>query len=281
MHMRKIISLAALSLPLIATAEGGSPWLPIPGELALTLNYSQQSGDEAYIADQKVPIRAITGGASSEYERSTTSVLLSYGISDNLALDAIIGYGDVDAGADSDNGIVDTTIGLSWRLVDEFVQPSAPTVTLHGTYILKGNYDGGRLAALGNDENGYELALLLGKQLTDTVAVSAEVGYQDRSGDIPNARFYSVGASYQIADKWSTSLTYTNKDYSGNLDIGGPGFDPSRFQEVNAERELVKLGLSYAFAYNQGVAVTLGQVIDGRNTVIDDEVFGVSYTYAF
>ena len=271
----------ALALPTAAFAEGTSPWLPIPGEMSFTLNYSEQSGDDTYIADTEIPLSTITGGGASKYERSTTTLILSYGISDALALDASIGYGDVEIGnADNDNGITDAVIGLSWRITDEYFNDFLPTITLRSAAIINGNYDGARLASLGNDENGYEVSILAGKQLTNAISVSAEIGHQNRSGDVPDAHFYHLGANYRLTDKWGVSLGYSVKDYSGNLDLNDPGFTPDRFQEVNAERELVKFGIGYAISANQGISFNFATVIDGRNTVKDDKIFGVSYTFS-
>lgn len=282
MKIHTLLAAATLALPLAALAEGDSPWLPIPGQFSLSLNHTEQSGDDAYIGSAKTPISAITGGAASTYRRATTQLRLGYGLSDAFALDATLGYGKVSVGAaDRDSGQIDSVIGASWRAIDEFEQPGLPTLTVRAAAILKGGYDGARLAALGNDQNGFELALLLGKQWTPAFALWAEVGLQDRSGAVPKATFYEVGARYRFAPAWSASLGYSDKKYSGDLDIGGAGFAPTRFQEVRAERGIVKLGLGYAFAGNQGVALNLGTAVSGRNTVKDDQIIGLSYTIAF
>ena len=282
MHIRTLLAAAIVTLPLTALAEGDSPWLPIPGDLAVTINYTKQSGDDAYLGSTKVPISAITGGAASKFERSTTTLRLDYGISDALSLDATLGYGRVRVGsADNDSGRVDSVIGLNWRVVDEFAMPGSPTVTLRAAAIINGSYEGARLASLGNNESGYELAALLGKQLTSTFGVWAEAGVQNRSGAVPNAKFWELGARYRFAPNWSASLGYARKDYSGDLDIGGAGFTPARFQEVSAERAVAKLAIGYAISGNQGVALTLAKLVNGRNTVNDDQIIGFSYTHAF
>lgn len=281
MNAMKKLTLGLLLTPQFAMAEGTSPWLPIPGEFSITANYTFQSGDAAYIGENEIPVSAITGGAADDFERSTKTLLLSYGLSDTFAVDASLGYGDVEVGsADEDDGLTDTNIGLSWRVVDEYLSPGLPTLTLRGAVIIKGDYDGARLASVGNDENGFEFSLLAGKQLTNKLALSGEIGLQTRGGEVPNARHYHINAHYQIAEKWNATLGYSFKDYGGTLDIGGPGFTPARFQEVNAERELVKFGVGYALAANQGVSFTFATVVDGRNTVIDDEIFSLSYTFS-
>ena len=283
MKIRNLLAVTAvLTLPLAALAEGDSPWLPIPGQFSLSVNHTEQSAREAYIGSQRLSVSAITGGAASRFKRSTTDLYASYGLTDAVSLDAKLGYGKVRAGAaDSDSGMTDTVIGANWRVLDEFERPALPTITLRGAAIIHGSYDGGRLAALGNGENGVELAVLLGKQITPALALWAELGVQDRSGDVPNATFYELGARYRFAPKWSATLGYSSKKYGGDLDIGGPGFTPARFQEVRAERALVKLGVGYAFAGNQGVALNVAKVVSGRNETKDDSIVGLSYTYAF
>lgn len=283
MKIHNIITATALTFPMLATAAGSSPYLPIPGEVALTINHTEQSGDEAYIGDQELSFPAITGGAADEYERSTTTFLINYGLNDNVALDGQIGYSDVEVGrADNDSGISDAMIGISWRIVDEFLTENSPTVTLHAAAIIKGSYDNGeRLGAVGKDEGGFEVSVLLGKQITNSLSITGELGYENRTGNVPDAHFYSVNANYSLTDRWGLSAGYSFKEYNGSLDIGGPGFTPARFQEVNEERELLKFGVGYAISGNQGVSLNFATVVDGRNTVKDDEIIGVSYTYAF
>lgn len=282
MNSHSLLAVAALTLPLAALAESDSPWLPIPGQWTLSLNITEQSGDGAYIGETLLPFTAITGGAASKYRRSTTTVRLGYGLSDAVSLDATLGAGRVKVGAaDNDSGQIDSVLGVSWRVLDEFEQPGVPTLTLRAAAILNGSYDGARLAALGNDQNGFEVAVLLGKQITPALALWAGLGLQNRSGAVPSATYYDLGARYRFAPQWSASLGYSSKAYSGDLDIGGVGFSPDRFQEVRAERGIVKLGLGYALAGNQGVALNLARVVSGRNTVKDDQIIGAAYTVAF
>jgi hypothetical protein len=281
-HLRTLLAAATLTLPLAALAEGDSPWLPIPGAFALSLNHTEQSAGNAYIGDTELPVATITGGGASKYKRSTTSLRFGYGLNDSVSFDAAVGFGKVKVGgADSDSGRTDATLGLNWRVLDEYERPGFPTLTLRGAAIFKGDYDGARLAALGNAQNGIELALLLGKELTPAFALWAEVGLQDRSGGVPNATFFDLGARFRFAPKWSLSLGYSDKKYGGDLDIGGAGFSPDRFQEVRTERSVAKLGIGYAIAGNQGLALNFASVLSGRNTVKDDQVIGLSYTVGF
>ena len=99
---------------------------------------------------------------------------------------------------------------------------------------------------------------------------------------MPSAVFFELGARYRFAPKWSASLGYSEKKFHGNLDIKGAGFSSAaQFQQVREERGVVKLGLGWAIAGNQGLALNLAKTTSGRNTVKDDQVTGLSYTYAF
>lgn len=282
MQLKNVLLLTLAALPPAALAEGDSPWLPIPGQFSLSASYTAQSGRAAYIGSQLTPISAITGGAASRYQRSTTALRVDYGLSDAVSLDATVGYGEVKVGkADNDNGQTDSTVGLRWRVLDEYLDPALPTLTLRGAALIKGSYNGARLASLGKAENGFEAALVLGKEITPGLALWGEVGVLNRSGAVPSASFVELGARWRFAPKFSASLGYNSKKFSGNLDIGGAGFTPARFQQVREERGVVKLGAGYAIAGNQGLALNLAKTLSGRNTVKDDRALGVSYIYAF
>jgi hypothetical protein len=84
-HLRTLLAAATLTLPLAALAEGDSPWLPIPGAFALSLNHTEQSAGNAYIGDTELPVATITGGGASKYKRSTTSLRFGYGLNDSVS----------------------------------------------------------------------------------------------------------------------------------------------------------------------------------------------------
>jgi len=282
MRIPTLLVAFAVAFPLTSAAEGDSPWLPIPGQYALSASYTQETAKEGYVGTTKLSISAITGGAATEFKRTTTRIGINYGFRDAVSFDASVGYGDVEVGsADSDSGVLDSVVGVKWRVVDEYVVDMFPTITLRGAAIINGNYDGGRLGGLGNDANGYELAAIVGKQFNNMFSLSGEVAVQNRSNNVPNATSLEVGAQYHFALRWSASAGYSSKKYGGDLDIGATEFTASRFQEVRDEHKLAKLSIGYAVAHNQGVTLNLAKSVgSGRNSVVDDQVVGVSYTYA-
>ena len=72
-------------------------------------------------------------------------MLFSYGISDNLALDALIGYGEVEAGsADQDSGFTDSTIAyqgygrcLDREVIDQLKQLVQKGLEPDCTFLLE------------------------------------------------------------------------------------------------------------------------------------------------
>jgi hypothetical protein len=276
------LCISLVALPGFASAAADSPWLPIPGQVSLSLNHTQQSANDAYIGSMQLPISTITGGGASKYERSTTRLRVGYGLFDAVSLDASLGVGKVKVGAaDNDSGRLDSIVGVNWRVLDEYELGGAPTLTLRAAAIFKGSYDGNKLAALGNAQNGFELALIVGKEVLPGLAVWGEIGVVDRSGAVPNATTAELGVRYRFGGGFSASLGFAQEKYGGNLDIGAPGFSPARFQEVRAERSLTKLGLAYAFAGNQGLALSFANTGSGRNTTKDNQIIGLGYTIGF
>ncbi len=285
-RVTKLSALAAalaMTGSMTAAAQSNSPWLPIPGSGSVGVSYVTQSGDSAYVMGGiDVPISAITGGAASKFKRDSLGLKVAYGVADMVSVDASFGHSKVKAGAaDSSSGLTDTVLGLNVRVLDEYANRSAPTVTLRLAGIINGNYEGARLAALGKDASGYELSLLLGKEITPQFRLWGGVSYEDRSRGVPSATAFDINAGYAVTQALSLSVGYTSKKYGGSLNIAGPGFSPAAFQRVNEQRDTVRLGASYAIAGNQSVALSFATVTGGRNTVKDDRILGLGYTFGF
>lgn len=275
------VSVGISALPLAAVAEGTSPWLPAPGQLTLGLGYTKQNADTTYIGTQKLSVSEITGGVSDEYIVDTTSVQLNYGISDSLSLDAVMSYAEVDAGAtDSSNGLADSVIGIQWRVTDEYFNLGLPSIALRAAAIISGDYESNRFAAIGKAANGVELAVIAGKQLSPIFSMWGEVGYQNRDSSVPDATYFNVNAGISFTSTLSGSVGFSRKKYGGDLDISDPEFT-GEFAETREERYVIKLGLNYAFAENQGLSFNLGKSTAGRNGVKDDRILSVAYSYGF
>lgn len=277
-----ILALLALGLPALSLAQASSPWLPIPGSGSVGLNYVTQRADSAYIGSTNLPISAITGGGAQRFNRDSYGLNLSYGVTDSVALDAAIGRGSVKVGAaDSSSGQTDTILGVNWRVLDEYESRGLPTVTLRAAGIISGGTDGARLGALSKAADGYGVSVLVGKQIGTAFRVWGGLGVENRNKGVPRATSFDLNGAYSITPQLALSAGYTNKKFGGNLDIGGPGFSPALFQNVREERETGRLGLSYAIAGNQSVALNFSKVLSGRNAVKDNQIVGVGYSYGF
>ncbi len=278
----RLVGLLIVLAPAVAAAQSISPWLPIPGSTTVSAGYVGQSADSAYVGDTNLPVAGITGGAATKYNRSSFGVNVVYGIADSLSVDGTISRGTVKVGAaDNSSGLQDSIIGLNWRVLDEYEKRNAPTITVRFTGIIGGNYDGAKLAALGKDSSGFGIAAIVGRQFTPVVRAWGSVGYEKRGDSVPAAVSVDVNVGLKPISALDITAGYVSKKYSGSLDIGGPGFSPAAFQQVKEERQLVKLGASYAIAKNQSISASFAKVIDGRNTVNDDRILGVNYSIGF
>jgi hypothetical protein len=280
-QFKTILAIACVSTYSVVSAQSASPWLPIPQSGSVGVNYVDQSAKQAYIGDKLLPLSAITGGAASNYKRQNIGVNFAYGITDAFSIDAALAHSKVKVGAADDaSGWADSKLAANFRVLDEYNTRSAPTVTLRAAAIFNGGYDGAKLAAIGKDASGFEFSVLVGRQFNDAFKVWGGIGIEKRT-DIPSARLLDVNAAYTVLPGLSISAGYTNKAYGGNLDIGGAGFSPAKFQQVKEERSTLRLGAAYTIARNQSVAINFGKAIKGRNTVKDDRIVGLGYTVGF
>ena len=97
-----------------------------------------------------------------------------------------------------------------------------------------------------------------------------------------NARLDGV---YGLSDAWALDLragwsAASAKMSSGDLDIGGPGFNAMRFPEVNEDVDRISFGGAYNFSDRMRVALDWFSVIDGRNTS-DFDALAATFTYGF
>ena len=275
--MKKKILVAAgmtfsLALPAIAAADG-SPWLPVPGSTQISLGYINQTGDEFYLGTTETPL-------PEKLKQDTYSIGAQYGLTDAIAIDARLNYAKINFGPASESALADSSIGINWRVYDEFEHAAAPTITLRGAAIIAGDYETGKIDAIGDDASGVELSVLAGKYLMPKLTVAGEFGYRYRSGDVPDDLWFSVNASYSLASFVSVSAGYITTHSLGDLDIGGPGFSPPRFPEVQEDHDLISVGAAFAVASSTSLNINYGTVISGRNTTKAD-VWGISVVTSF
>jgi hypothetical protein len=277
--------IARLAFALIATSAttplvfAQTPWLPSPGSTDLTFSFTNQKADELKAGTD-------TGKLPTTLKQDTFGITLAYGISDSLALDAATGYAKSkfiqvpglapDGGL---SGVTDSRLGLRFRLLDD--QGGDPvTLTFGAAGIIKGSYKTGALPAIGDGANAIEVSVAVGKAITSNFSVYGLVGYRDRKAPVPNETSFKVGANVNFTPSLFAALDYQKVDARGGLDIGGPGFTPARFPEVQEDYSLTSVSLGYRFAQNLSASLQYGDKQGQRNTALS-KVYGLSLGVSF
>jgi hypothetical protein len=282
--MKRFATYAICSLfPLSCLAEG-SPWLPEPETGNVNTSYVFQTSDEFYRAAEKKP----TPGGGEDLSQHTLWLSVNYGLTDDFAIDFRTGYSKsefitgpgIPTIDDSFTGIADSTIGFTWRFVDEDVSEKfTPSAAIRIAGIVAGDYDTGYINSIGDGGSGFETSLILGRMFGENFALSGEMGYRKRNNDIPDETFYNVTA-YYVFSALTTSLEYKQVNALSGLDIGGPGFMPSKFPQLDEDYQLFGLGFSYSVTESLNVGLNLATVISGRNTN-DSDALGITVGYSF
>ncbi len=272
--MMKITGLTlAAGLALAAPAAlAATPWLPAPGALHGSVSYVHQSAEEFFLGDEETDL-------PDDLELNSLVVDLFYGLRDDLMFYAQLGAAEstFDPAGENDRGVSDTRLGVAWRLLDEFASPDIRlySVTVRGAAIVEGNYETGRIDAIGDGGSGFEFSVSGGHLPIPSLALSAELGYRTRRDDVPEDVFINLDAGWVLAPRLSLALNYQFNDSDGELDIGGPGFTPARFPQVEEDRSQLTGSVSWAASRRLSVRFFLGEVLDGRNTP-KSELYGLS-----
>ncbi len=277
MYMKSLIATGLVLAMSQACMADGTPWLSEPGSTQFSFTQVQQSSDEFYKKNDTTNLQAATG--LDELVLDTTWLGLNYGLNDDLALDVKTGY----AKNKNENGLADTTVGVSWRLVDEFISyNNVPSTVVRAAVILQGDYETGSPSAVGDGADGLELSVIMGKFISPKIAVSGELGYRGRNSDVPDDAFFKIGAYALPVPGISLSINYSRTDALDGINIGEEGFVENgvvNFHKLEEDSELVDLGFSYSPTQQLNLGFNVGTVIDGKNTAKSD-VFAFTLGYS-
>jgi hypothetical protein len=265
MHtLQRLSVIIAVTLSGSALAGSSSPWVSAAGETELTLTYGSQTADRFFAGDAEMALPA-------DLDQDNLSLGISYGINDELTLDAQIGYAQSDfvvnpvlspkGGLD---GLQDSRLGL--RLNVAGPDSGLPTITLGLAALLRGNYDTGALPAVGDGESGIEAQVNVGHVFDQGVVLSGGFAYRNFNGEVPNQNVFNLGLGYGFTEQFSGGVFYQNVNSNGSLDIGAPGFSPARFPEVDEDYSLFGASGSFAISDALYLGVDIGRKSDGRNT---------------
>ncbi|MCY4094806.1 MAG: hypothetical protein OXG05_06720 [Gammaproteobacteria bacterium] len=278
----------------------GSVWLPTPGTGTMTVSYVSQSADKMWVGKNgpnPIPFRGL--------DQSTITVNGSYGFSDAVSMDLSIGRSEVSPKNGgpiplSTDGLTDAELGVTWRFLDEVVTGGVSAAVRFGA-ILAGNYDVGGFGpaevmgdpnrvgagptAIGDGASGIELSGIVGKIFNNRIAISAELGLRNRSGNVPRETFMNLDAHLITGERLVLSAQYHIQASSGDIDIGPPpgpgahGMHWDQFPFVAEDINRVSLGGTVVLD-SIDIGLHWFKVLDGRNTA-EFDAFGGTLTYNF
>lgn len=263
MNLSNKIATLSLSAALVTTATAGE-YLIKKGDLSIAQSISYTTYDQFWVGSAKQP--GVPGGG--DIERTSYRTYLYYGIDENFALDASIGYADISSGLTDSGSLADSSIGLSWQLANE--SDSALDWMVRTGINIAGDYETGFISAPGDGENGIDLMTKFGRSFGSNGARGdVEVGYTLNNADVPDSFRLRAGPTIPVGK--GVSLDFSGIYFAGvdGIDIGGTGFtgliDLPKVQEKGTAGEL---GISFG-AGNGYYRFSVSKVFDGEN--IGDE----------
>lgn len=261
----KALSFSLLLASPLSVFAAGSPWLLTPGETHLQTSFIYQTADEFNIGKTKT-------GLPDDLTQETLLVQVQHGINDYLALDFSTGYSHSNFDpTGSDSHLSDSSVGLTWRFHDEFISDSSlPSSAIRVGATIAGDYETGTIYSIGDGANALDISFLFGKVINKNLALSSDIGYRFRDHNVPDEAFLNLSSYFIVSPTWNLSLAYQIVDSQGDLDIGDPGFSPSRLPETEEDIQTAVLGTNYALSDTIDLGAQYAQVIDGRNTSFSD-----------
>ncbi len=283
-----------MALPLNA---GNLPWLPIPQTGTISLTNVTQEAEKFWAGSHH---RDLPFG---ELEQKTTWFHGEYGFNDYIKIDYRFGISETQAGAaGSDEGGTDQTIGVTFRFMDEDISRLGISQGVRFAATLAGNYDTGMPFALGDGADSFSFSYLIGKFITPNFALAGEIELIYRE-DIVHSEtdldslfipiteilpsetklvFTSLLTPAAPLEELTVFVHYSRVDSEGHLDIGGPGFDPELFPEVEEDITSFTVGARYNLRPNFNIDLSYSDILDGTNTADFSIIsIGASYTFDF
>lgn len=257
-------ALTAILVAGSAQADSYSPWTMADEASELSLRFSAQTADRFFAGNAEMNLPA-------DLEQDSYTLDYAYGISDQLSLDLRIGYTQSDfitapglAPNGGLSGFSDSRIGLRYNFMG--AENNLPTVTVGIAGLIKGNYDVGALPAVGDGASGFEVSALVGHAFDSGLILSGALARRQYNGRVPEENVFNIGAGFAVLETASLGMFYQDVSSNGKLDIGGPGFSPSRFPEVDEEYSLFGLGGNVVLSDAFSLGLDFGRKNDGKNT---------------
>ncbi len=257
-----------------AYAEG-SPWLLEDGVTNFGISLISGSSRDFFIGETSTDL----GG---DLEGTFVWLNASHGYDDIWAFDFRTGYArsQFEDNPDEQRDISDTSLGVSYQFLNEFEQDNGlPTVSGRLGYTIGGDYETDLIDAIGDGASGFDVSLLVGKNLAPAFSVSGDLTYRQRDSNVADGVKFLLSANYAAPlPGLSFQLGYGLVRTDSDIDIGGPGFGVEQFSQTDRDSDWLITSVNYAFLSGFGVNFSLSTVLDGRN-VADTNIGTVSLSY--
>jgi hypothetical protein len=262
------------------SALAQSAWTPTKGRFFITPIYTFENASDFYVGSNR---QAIFG--ANTIEQHTVTLASEYGITDRWAADIALGYtssslknnnlGTLQNNTSTIDGLADTTLGLRYKLVDEFQTKTSwiPTLTLRGAAIIEGTYQANRFQSPGDGASGGQFGFLFGKsyEWLGGIGYYGGVSYRMRGESVPNDLLSNIGIYKTIYKGLSANFGYRDeRTFGGGISVNelvaGLGTGDAQFQQLEDTRSSLEGGLSYRDGVDRIYGVSIGKTISGANT---------------
>ena len=272
-----IFTAVLLAAPAIAQ---DSAYLPAHGVTNTATSYVFQTFEDFWVGKTKMTL-------PDDLTQHVASLSFDYGLTEDVALDLTVGYIKTHfrlGNPTSLDGLNDTRVGVRWQWMREDADGQRPTLALRFGGIIEGTYDTvGADAPInpGDGASGFELSLLYGKRLADTVTLFGDIGYRNRAENVPDDVYGSIALAWDFHPRWVATTGFRFNRGLNGLDIGGPGFDPTRFPEVKEQSQTIEAGLGYTLEGGKQLFVFVAKNVGNGRNVGDRTIIGGSFGFQF
>jgi hypothetical protein len=260
---------------------GQANLLPEPHQFVIAPFYSytrwihfyDDNGDKRQIP-QNLP--------EEDFEVNDGMLNLEYGISRDWALDLTIGvtsgasrFFDPNNAPHTDWGMMDTQLGVRYRIVDERETSSTwmPTLTARLGAIITGTYQADFPFAPGTGGTGAELALFANKALGDFgLNLYGDMAWRFRNRDVPVKVQTRIGLYYDIEfHAWilrtfTPNVAYKFLNSFGGSGVSGNGPNIQYSHDVREVSHILESGLGMTTAGGSRVQFYFDWGFMGENT---------------
>lgn len=273
---RLVAAFLFLSVSPLVQADG-SPWVPADGTTTLSIDFTHGSTSDFFIGDDSTPL----GG---DIEGTYLWFNASYGYDDVWAFDFRTGYAQssFETNPTDQEDIADTSFGVSYQFINEFESDNGmPTVAVRAGLTIGGDYETNIIEAIGDGADGLDLSLLVGKSVTDSIALAGDLTYRSRGSNVAEGVKYLLSANYATPLEWlGLQLAFGGIRTDSDIDIGSPGFGVDQFPQTDRDSDWLILGANIGFANGIGAGASFSSVLSGNN-IADSDIGTLSLSYSF